>query len=445
MHNTECALALPEAAFGHVTSPLPTGEVVDEQGIRAKLLFHRENRSLLTFIFDAFMPSHVDPPSTALQRALQVTRLTICIARGLIRAILLWPRYRNIWPLSRLIVVSVLRLLSPLEEPRLINPAIPTGRSIHAWAREHGVQHLTNDIQVDSPSTDFRPIPDVTLHTIHLPIPQPPKATSDGPAIMYIHGGGFRSPLNPKAQLSSVHSLAKSLKCQSIYIPEYNLAPMHAYPTQPAQIYASLQYLISQGTTLDNLILVGDSAGGTLALSLLAHLIDPAPFYPPLHLPRHNRDARFAAVLLISPYIRFHQTENTLTPSWTTNALHDYLFHRSDLIFQRQYKGTCGEVWAEPGHTTVLPGFWGSIPASRVTVIAGEWEVMRDDIITFGQRLQADVEMSTPGTGEVRAEVEVVVAERAVHVESALDSASGHQDGSMWKVLYNWTEETLKR
>lgn len=371
------------------------------------------------------MPSHVDPPRSLGNRIFQAFWLSVFGFRALGRAITLWPLYLGKWPFKRLVLVSLLRQVGPLEHPRDVMPALTTGEGIRLWAQDHTLEHTNETIPVPSEPGE-QPFPDVTLHTISLK-----DSTSSPKVVFYIHGGGFRSPLNPKGQLPAIVSIAKTLRVSKVHIPEYNLAPMDTYPTQPAQIYTAIQQLISQGTRLKDIILIGDSAGGTLSLSLLAHILQPAPFYPAFT--DVNPGDRFHATLLISPYVRFHPTTATLTPSWISNAKFDYVSHESELRFQQWYQPK-GEVWAEPAHSSVASGFWSDIPSRSVTIVLGEWENFRDDIIAFGKRMEKDTR------GGKGVEMQMLVAEKAVHVETALDAGLGYEDGAMTKILHSWAE-----
>ena len=61
-------------------------------------------------------------------------------------------------------------------------------------------------------------------------------------------------------------------------------------------------------------------------------------------------------------------------------------------------------------------------------VIAGEWEVLRDDIVSFGQQIKGDNE----------GVVQVVVTEKDVHVQCVLDIALGHRKSKMLTSLGKW-------
>lgn len=93
---------------------------------------------------------------------------------------------------------------------------------------------------------------------------------TDGPVILYFHGGGFvaGSPQTHRklaARLSALTGLP-------VVLPPYRLAPEHRLPAAQHDALAAADWLIGQGVAADRIILGGDSAGGGLALSVLSAL-----------------------------------------------------------------------------------------------------------------------------------------------------------------------------
>lgn len=84
----------------------------------------------------------------------------------------------------------------------------------------------------------------------------------DAPILMMVHGGGFAfgSALTHRAFASA---LVVELQCE-VWIPEYRLAPEHPFPAPFDDVMQGLQALSERS---DDLWIVGDSAGGNLALS----------------------------------------------------------------------------------------------------------------------------------------------------------------------------------
>ncbi|WP_116598364.1 alpha/beta hydrolase [Primorskyibacter marinus] len=88
--------------------------------------------------------------------------------------------------------------------------------------------------------------------------------------ILYFHGGGyvFGSPRTHRAMLAWISSMCSAWAC----LPDYRLAPEHAFPAPVEDAVAIYTDLLDGGTLPDRIILGGDSAGGGLALALLAEI-----------------------------------------------------------------------------------------------------------------------------------------------------------------------------
>ena len=95
----------------------------------------------------------------------------------------------------------------------------------------------------------------------------PPRSDK---VILHIHGGAFiaGSPNTHKAMLARLSRLAG----MRVFAPWYRLAPEHPFPAGLENVVAAFEALCQIGYAPSDIVLGGDSAGGNLALSLLAHL-----------------------------------------------------------------------------------------------------------------------------------------------------------------------------
>ncbi len=92
-----------------------------------------------------------------------------------------------------------------------------------------------------------------------------------GKKILYLHGGAYvNSFILPHWQF--LVKLVNSANCTAI-VPDYPLAPEHKFPAAFEMVLAVYQQLIQQ-TLADQVILMGDSAGGGLCLALAQKLRD---------------------------------------------------------------------------------------------------------------------------------------------------------------------------
>ncbi len=106
-----------------------------------------------------------------------------------------------------------------------------------------------------------------------------PENHSAPRAILYVHGGGFiAGSIHSHRDLAS--RIAKACDAR-LLIFNYRLAPEHPFPEGLTDVRNVYEWLIHQYGGSHDIILVGDSAGAGLALSLLSGLLQdrsPLPF-----------------------------------------------------------------------------------------------------------------------------------------------------------------------
>ena len=101
----------------------------------------------------------------------------------------------------------------------------------------------------------------------------PPVAENE-PIIFYLHGGGYSlcDCLTYCASLSELMKILKRFGTNSrVFSLEYSLAPEFKYPTQLNEAIEALKYL-KNICPMNPIYLMGDSAGGNLALALALEL-----------------------------------------------------------------------------------------------------------------------------------------------------------------------------
>lgn len=137
-----------------------------------------------------------------------------------------------------------------------------------------------------------------------------PRAATDGQALLCLHGGGFIGGSMYSHRRMFAH-IAKAAGTRALVL-NYGLLPDHPHPAAAEDTEAAYRWLLGQG--FSRVAVVGDSAGGGLALGLAITTELPAP----------------AAIVGLSPW-----TDMTLSgPSMETNRASDALFggeHPMDL------------------------------------------------------------------------------------------------------------------
>jgi acetyl esterase/lipase len=110
--------------------------------------------------------------------------------------------------------------------------------------------------------------------------PRQPKANR---VILFNHGGAFCFSMR-NFYIRTAHRLAERTGAQ-VLVPDYRLAPEHPFPAALNDCRDAVEWLIRHGSNLHDIVVVGDSAGGNLALNLAQDL------------------GRFRALILLSPWI----------------------------------------------------------------------------------------------------------------------------------------------
>jgi monoterpene epsilon-lactone hydrolase len=124
-------------------------------------------------------------------------------------------------------------------------------------------------------------------------------------AILHLHGGAFVF-----GSMASYRNRAMrfSFRCDAeVFVPEYRLAPEHPFPAALDDALTAIQYVRALRPNMP-IFVTGDSAGGGLALSLLARL-------------RDRRQPLPAGAILLSPWMdltftpRAPRRDRWLTPA----------------------------------------------------------------------------------------------------------------------------------
>ncbi|MCD2179319.1 alpha/beta hydrolase fold domain-containing protein [Rhizobium sp. C1] len=96
-------------------------------------------------------------------------------------------------------------------------------------------------------------------------------ATAQG-AMLYLHGGAFCLG-NARSHRSVTTRLAEAAG-MAVWVPDYRLAPEHPYPAGLEDALSTWQAMRRAGHRAEDIVIAGDSAGGSLALALAIMLRD---------------------------------------------------------------------------------------------------------------------------------------------------------------------------
>ncbi|MDP9139627.1 MAG: alpha/beta hydrolase, partial [Pseudomonadota bacterium] len=183
--------------------------------------------------------------------------------------------------------------------------------------------------------------------------------------VLYLHGGGFF--MHPtSAHVGFLNSLCSELAAIGV-LPAYRLSPECPFPQGLDDCMSAYQALLARGVPASAIVVAGESAGGTLTLSLLMRLRDAG-----LPLP--------ACAVLISPGTDLAGIG--LHASYRENSSRDALVPPDALPrIVRAYAGT-----RDPAHPDISPlrGDFSSLPPLHF--VASSSEVLRDDSVLAAQK-----------------------------------------------------------
>lgn len=362
----------------------------------------------------------------------------------------------NSWPAlqwqQRLAAITprVLLLDSPLTRNQfawVAGQGKSTGETIKEYCLKKKIAHTAKILDQSSVAHEGlgdRRIPPPGLHFV-----TPPSATSaTGPTttLLYFHGGGYAHYL-PSSYIPLHILCAAACKARQLVFLESSLTPEHPYPAQLVQAIAALRHLLDvEGIRPSEIVLGGDSAGGGLVASLLAHLAKPCPYADPIDL----KGEQLRGVYFTSPWV-FLSTDQ---PSYDTNAKTDFLTREAILEFGRIWQPKMDEVWAAPCETRDSAEVWDEVYPSnqadgivaKTLILNGTAEVLHDGILRFGREFtKAKIVTAAGGSGDkaivaaLENEARVLVeCLDEVHVHIGLDVAVGYHKGAGVQFLMSW-------
>jgi monoterpene epsilon-lactone hydrolase len=192
------------------------------------------------------------------------------------------------------------------------------------------------------------------------------RASQPGRHVLFLHGGGFIAG-SPALYRNLTWRIASAARARVLSV-DYRLAPEHPFPAALDDAVAAYRWLLAEGAVPERMAVMGDSAGGGLALSLLLRLRDDGVPLP-------------AAAAAVSPWTDLAMTGR----SFTVNAGVDPLLSAEQARrFVHHY--LAGTDPRSP-YASPLYGEPGGLPPTIIQV--GSDEVLRDDAVRMAERMRA--------------------------------------------------------
>jgi len=176
-------------------------------------------------------------------------------------------------------------------------------------------------------------------------------------AIVHLHGGAFVMG-SPQSYRERAKRLSRQCRAE-VFVPDYRLAPEHAYPAALDDALVALQYVTALRRGMP-VFVTGDSAGGGLGLSLLVRLRDQGAEMP-------------SGAVLLSPW-----TDLTVSgASVDANRNKDLWLTRAHLERWARYYF----AEADPSGPELSPVFADLSGLPPLLLLAGEDEILLDDAV----------------------------------------------------------------
>ncbi len=179
--------------------------------------------------------------------------------------------------------------------------------------------------------------------------------------ILYLHGGAFILRL-PESHTAMVSLLCRELGA-SAFLPWYRLAPEHPFPAAPEDCLAAYRYLLESHAPGD-IVVMGDSAGGNLTLSLLNQLKREGLPQP-------------AAAVALSPPLDFAQ----ISATWLLHRWTDPMYVVQPAVAPQRYYLNADQL-TDPIASPVYGDLAGLPP---VLLLVGSVEALRDDVMGYAR------------------------------------------------------------
>ncbi len=218
--------------------------------------------------------------------------------------------------------------------------------------------------------------------------------------VLYFHGGGYAigSARTHRAMLARLAEMTATRAC----LPDYRLAPEHPFPAALEDAWRSWNGLLERGYPPGEIVIGGDSAGGGLALTLLARICRRGGPHP-------------AGAFAFSPWTDLTLSGHSLKANARTEALLP-----CERLPEIRDDYAAGADPADPGLSPLFARFPGCPP---VFLQASKAEILLDDTRRMAEALRRQGAEVTLDLWEDTPHVWVIFQGWLPEADAALDKA----------------------
>lgn len=190
--------------------------------------------------------------------------------------------------------------------------------------------------------------------------------------VLQLHGGGYVLPLrNGHRNLGIIQGVLADAK--QVYMIDYRIAPQNTFPAAQEDAVKAYKEILNRGISPENIIVIGDSAGGNLALALSMYLKENNLPQPKLNI-------------LVSPWAAM----NTNFPSRKYNETRDLVLGKGySPLFEAIQKPAYAKGYKvkDPRLSPIYADL-KNFPTMLIQV--GGYELLLDECIALAKKAAAD-------------------------------------------------------
>ena len=195
----------------------------------------------------------------------------------------------------------------------------------------------------------------------------------DEGTVIWVHGGAFAFG-SPRVYRAAAVHLARATRCR-IVLPKYRLAPSHTYPQAHEDVFAAMRAVVEERGPV---VLMGDSAGGNLAMGGMARWIQEG-----------LSSDHILGFALLSPWCDLREEAMSIEQNMVA---HSPFSHEDSMEYSKQY--LAGHSATDPDVSPLLQSSFEGWPAMYL-----EWaldEFLAPDVAALNVRFQhADLDVTT--------------------------------------------------
>ncbi len=255
-----------------------------------------------------------------------------------------------------------------------------TGLQLEGAAKQNYIAEKMNALFHPAPGTKITPpqfeVPEgwnfekFNLDGLPVEVLENPNAKTER-VVLQLHGGGYVLPLrNGHRNLGIIQGVLAD--AAQVYMIDYRIAPQNTFPDALNDAVRAYQFILSKNIPAENIIVVGDSAGGNLALALSLYLKENNLPQPKLNI-------------LVSPWAAM----TTNFPSRKYNETRDLVLGKGTALFDAVRKPAYAKGYKlkDPRLSPIYADL-KNLPPMLIQV--GGYELLLDECIELAKKAAAD-------------------------------------------------------